>query len=89
MELLITPQGEIRCLDDGTLRVAELGRLNIQRGSHVESTAQGLWTTDLSPLGGSLLGPVPLPTELLRAEVDWLRTHWLVPSSPPLQEPNT
>jgi hypothetical protein len=80
MELLVTPQGMIRCLYDETLPLTELGRLTIQRGSHVEPTPQGEWTADLSPVVGPLLGPFRLRTDALRAETDWLRTHWLIPS---------
>ena len=87
MELLVTPEGTIRCLYDETLPLAELGRLPIQRGSHVEPTPEGEWTADLSPVGGPLLGPFPLRIDAHRAEAGWLRTHWLLPSSTPLQEP--
>ena len=89
MDLLITPQGTIRCLYDETLPLTELGQLTIQRGSHVEPTSQGEWTADLSPVGGPLLGPFPLRTDALRSEVDWLLTHWLLPTSAPCQEPNS
>ena len=89
MELLITPQGAIRCLYDETLPLAELGRLTIRRGSHVEPTLVGEWTADLSPIGGPLLGPFPLRTDALRAEADWLLSHWLLPTSPSFQEPNS
>jgi hypothetical protein len=87
MEFVITPQGAIRCLYDETLPLTELGQLKIQRGSHVEPTPQGEWTADLSPVGGPLLGPFPLRTDALRAEVEWLGTYWLVSFSTPLQDP--
>ena len=89
MELLVTPQGTIRCLYDETLPLTELGQLKIQRGSHVEPTPQGEWTADLSPVGGPLLGPFPLRTDALRTEADWLISHWLLPTSPPCQEPTS
>jgi hypothetical protein len=88
MELLITPQGTIRCLYDETLPLAELGLLTIQRGSHLEPTSQGEWTADLSPVGAPLLGPFSLRTDALRAEVDWLLSHWLL-STPPLCQEST
>jgi hypothetical protein len=54
-----------------------LGRLSIARGSHVEPTADGRWTADLSPAGGPLLGPFERRSQALAAEVAWLETHWL------------
>lgn len=89
MELLVTPQGMIRCVYAEALPLAELGPLTIRRGSHVEPTTEGEWTADLSPVGGPLLGPFALRTDALRAEADWLLTHWLLTSSTPLQEPTS
>lgn len=81
MELLITPQGIVRCLYNETLPLARLGRLSIRRGSHVEPTPEGTWTADLAPVGGPLLGPFPNRSQALDAEREWLITHWL-PSNP-------
>lgn len=78
MELLITPEATIRCLYDETLELTALGQLQIQRGSHVEPTADGQWTVDLSPVNGPLLGPFPRRSEALAAEVTWLEQHWLL-----------
>lgn len=77
MELLITPDGTVRCLYDETFPLTCLGRLSIRRGSHVEPTADGTWTADLAPVGGPLLGPFPTRSEALVAERVWLNTHWL------------
>jgi len=41
MELLIAPTGGIRCVYGEDVNLSELGRLSIQRGSHVEPTADG------------------------------------------------
>ena len=60
MQLLIKPDGDVRCLYDETLDLQGLGRLHIERGSHVEPDADGLWTADLSPVAGPLLGPFPV-----------------------------
>ena len=78
MELLISPEATIRCLYDETLELTALGQPQIQRGSHVEPTADGQWTADLSPVSGPLLGPFPLRSEALGAEVAWLEQHWLL-----------
>ena len=77
MQLVIDPAGVVRCLYDETLPLAELGRLTIARGSHVEPTAAGQWTADLSPVGGPLIGPFATRSAALAAERDWLEQHWL------------
>ena len=77
MELVITPHGAIRGLYDETLDLRPLGALAIRRASHVEPTADGWWTADLAPLDGPRLGPFPLRSQALAAEVDWLTRHWL------------
>ena len=61
MQLLIKPDGGVRCLYDETLDLQGLGQLQIERGSHVEPDADGQWTADLSPVAGPLLGPFPTP----------------------------
>ncbi len=80
MQLLIEPGGAIRCVYDEQLDLQSLGRLSIQRGSHVEPTDDGQWTADLSPVQGPLLGPFASRTEALAAEREWLETHWLTPA---------
>ena len=77
MQLLIAPNGSIRCVYDEQLDLSNLGRLLIQRGSHVEPTADGQWTVDLSPVSGPPLGPFSTRSEALAAECLWLETHWL------------
>jgi hypothetical protein len=79
MEILVTPQGFIRCLYDESLNLHALGRLCISRGSHVEPTPEGQWTADLSPAGGPLLGPFATRGLALQAEREWLEQHWLIP----------
>ena len=80
MRLIVAPNGTVRCLYDETLDLSALGRLTITRGSQVEPTAGGLWTADLSPVGGPLLGPFPDRSTALAAERRWLERHWLLPS---------
>ncbi len=77
MELLITSDGGIRCVYSEALNLQELGRLSIQRGSHVEPTTDGQWTADLSPVNGPVLGPFTTRTAALKAEEAWLLQHWL------------
>ncbi len=77
MELVINSSGDIRCVYGEEVNLSELGRLSIQRGSHVEPTADGQWTADLSPVQGPQLGPFDCRTQALEAEVAWLNQHLL------------
>ncbi len=79
MELIINQSGTVRCIYDETIELFQLGIPEITRGSHVEPTMDGQWTADLSPVSGPLLGPFPNRSAALRAELDWLKTHWLIP----------
>ncbi len=79
MYLIINQSGMVRCIYDETIELFQLGAPEITRGSHVEPTADGQWTADLSPVQGPLLGPFRNRTAALTAEVDWLNTHWLIP----------
>ena len=80
MELLIQPNGIVRTIYAETIELASLGKVDIQRASHVEPTTDGRWTADLSPVGGPMLGPFALRSEALDAEQQWLLRHWLTPS---------
>ncbi|QEG00140.1 hypothetical protein Mal15_42090 [Stieleria maiorica] len=80
MELIITPSGNCRCVYGEDLDLSVIGKLAIQRGSHVEPDQNGHWTADLSPVGGPSLGPFANRSEALRAEVAWLHQHWLLPA---------
>jgi len=77
VELVINSSGDIRCVYGEAVNLSELGRLSIQRGSHVEPTADGQWTADLSPVQGPQLGPFDCRTQALEAEVAWLNQYWL------------
>lgn len=81
MELLIQTGGRVRCIYGESLNLHQLGRVSIQRGSHVEPTPEGQWTADLSPVKGPKLGPFSTRTEALAAEERWLLDHWLMPES--------
>lgn len=80
LPLLIEPTGDVRCVYDEALPLQALGTVTISRGSHVEPTASGAWTADLSPVSGPLLGPFATRSAALRAERDWLERYWLLPT---------
>ncbi len=77
MELVIHPGGVVRCVYDEAIDLAQLGRMTVERASHVEPDADGQWLADLAPVGGPVLGPFPRRSAALAAEVAWLRMHWL------------
>ena len=72
MKLYISPGGDCSAIYDESLDMHTLGRPEISRASHVEPTADGQWTADLSPVHGPLLGPFPTRSQALAAEVAWL-----------------
>jgi hypothetical protein len=78
MEMVINPEGDVRCVYGEAIPLQQLGNVSIRRGSHVEPTAGGGWSADLSPVGGPLLGPFETRSAALAAEVAWLTSHWLV-----------
>jgi hypothetical protein len=80
MDLLVSRQGDIRCLYDEAVDLGSLGRLTITRGSHVEPDKSGQWFADLSPVSGPQLGPFSLRSDALAAERDWLHANWLLSS---------
>lgn len=77
MELIISSSGHVRCVYSEELDLTTFGPAKIQRASHVEPTADGHWTADLSPVYGPILGPFLLRSEALEAEIDWLKKQWL------------
>ena len=79
MQLLIKPDGAVRCLYDEAIDLHALGRLVIARGSHVEPDRHGRWFADLAPVGGPCLGPFQSRSQALEAENRWLEAHWLTP----------
>jgi len=77
MQLVVAPQGSVRCLYAEELDLDTLGCLTISRGSHVEPSEDGGWSADLAPVGGPVLGPFPRRSQALNAERRWLEDHWL------------
>ena len=75
MELYIGPGGSVRCLYAEDLDLAALGRLHIDRASHVEPDGEGRWRADLGPVGGPVIGPFDRRSEALAAEANWLARH--------------
>jgi len=80
MQLLIDPQGKVSCVYAESIDLAELGRVLISRGSHVEPDEEGRWFADLAPVGGPRLGPFSRRSDALMAEAEWLNANWLMPS---------
>jgi hypothetical protein len=54
-----------------------LGELCVRRASHVEPDDVGRWWADLAPVDGPKLGPFPLRSQALQAEVAWLNQFLL------------
>lgn len=76
MQLHINPVGTIRYVYAESIDLAEVGRVSISRGSHVEPDEKGRWHADLAPVSGPKLGPYRRRSEALKAELEWLRSHW-------------
>lgn len=77
MILRFEPEGTVTTVYTEALDLAELGHVSVARASHVEPTPDGLWTADLSPVDGPVLGPFAKRSEALAAEVAWLE-RWLM-----------
>jgi hypothetical protein len=77
MLLRIEPTGYVCCLYGEAVDLSALGPVTIRRVSQVEPDAEGRWHADLSPVGGPRLGPFPLRSQALAAEVRWLEEHLL------------
>lgn len=80
MQLIVLPNGQVRCVYDETIDLRQLGQLTVQRGSSVEPDESGRWTADLAVADGPELGPFDRRSEALAAEREWLEDHWLTRS---------
>lgn len=81
MQLVIQPDGSLKCVYGEAIDLHALGQVSISRGSHVEPTSTGQWLADLSPVSGPVLGPFPQRSQALDAEREWLEANWLNASS--------
>lgn len=72
--LAIASDGTITAVyDDQLAGLLEQGKASITRASHVEPNPNGSgWIADMSPMGGLVLGPVPLRELALKLEEGWL-----------------
>ena len=77
MQIVISPDGSVRCVYDELLDLTALGQVRIARGSHVEPDAQGRWWAELKPVSGPKLGPFDRRSQALEAEREWLEASWL------------
>ncbi len=81
MQLIIAPDGTLRCLYSELLDLQALGRPTITRASHVEPDEHGRWVANLAPVRGPLLGPFILRSEALAAETRWLERNRMSPQN--------
>lgn len=72
MELCISPSANVVVIYNEAVDLSALGAPTITRASHVEPDAAGRWWADLGPVAGPRLGPFPLRSQALAAELDWL-----------------
>lgn len=77
MQLLVTPDGHVRCLYLEAIDLTVLGQLTIRRASHVEPDERGQWRADMRLIGGPALGSFQRRSDALAAETAWLSLHWL------------
>jgi hypothetical protein len=77
MNIVIEPEGTLRCIYTEDIELAALGCPTITRASHVEPDRQGRWQADLTPIGGPVLTGFAHRSEALAAEHAWLEAHWL------------
>ncbi len=77
MQLVVKPDGAVRCIYNEVIDLHAIGKPVIRRASHVEPNENGQWMADLSPVGGPQLGPFATRSQALAAEHQWLQQHWL------------
>ena len=75
MELVIGCDGGVKCIYDEALDLREIGKLQINRASHVEPDRDGFWWADMGPVDGPVLGPYQSRTEALEVERGWLTNY--------------
>ena len=80
MNIVIAPDGTVRCVYAEAVDLRSLGRVEVRRASRVEPDGRGRWRADLAPVGGPVLGPFDRRSDALAAEARWLDEHWLPPA---------
>lgn len=73
--MIVGPSGQVRCVYDEAIDLAQLGELSIRRASRVEPDDQGRWWADLAPVNGPVLGPFARRSSALDAERLWLESN--------------
>ena len=77
MEIIVDPDGAVRCIYAEDIDLATLGEVDVVRASHVEPDSLGAWWADLAPVSGPKIGPFTRRSQALEAEAAWLAQHWL------------
>ena len=74
MNIYIRPNGDMQCIYNENIDLAQIGQVDIRRASHVEPDPErpGWWYSDLSPVGGPKIAGFATRAEALKFEVDWL-----------------
>jgi hypothetical protein len=80
MQLVIKPNGALRCIYGEEIDLHALGNPSVSRASHVEPDRHGRWFADMSPVDGPKLGPFDRRSDALTAESAWLEANWLTPA---------
>ncbi len=77
MQLVVEPDGAVRCIYSEEFILHSLGKPVLRRASHVEPDGSGQRTADLSPVSGPKLKPFATRSQALAAENRWRERHWL------------
>lgn len=64
--------GEVVFIYEDDHPCLELGERETRRVSHIEPKEDGLWQTDMSPLGGGLLTPQETRSRAIELEIEWI-----------------
>jgi hypothetical protein len=75
---IVVKDGVVRFIHNDDVAAAMVGALGTsvtRRASHVEPSASGQWTADLTPVQGPVLGPFARRDEALAAEIAYLKDH--------------
>jgi hypothetical protein len=75
MQMVVNPQGQVRCLYSEDIDLTCLGIPLVRRASYVEPDDAGRWWADLAPVNGPMLGPFQCRSQALDAETTWLNAH--------------